>query len=116
MASSRPQHPCPHQVVTRGVSEYAYPSAPELPPREEITEAAKRALTTATTAVKRLGWISFWVQMTLSVVSAVILLFSVAFTSQVSGEEVGGGRRRGLHTLIAFPASACRVGPRRPCT
>eukprot|EP00983_Pelagomonas_calceolata_P115722 1160228-Pelagomonas_calceolata.AAC.3 len=37
----------------------------------------------ATRAVQRYGWISFWVQLSLSVVSAVILLFSVAFTSQV---------------------------------
>ena len=35
--------------------------------------------------MRRYGWISFWVQLTLSVVSAVILLFSVAFTSQVRG-------------------------------
>jgi len=38
--------------------------------------------------VQRYGWISFWVQLSLSVVSAVILLFSVAFTSQVGWEHV----------------------------
>lgn len=32
--------------------------------------------------MRRYGWIGFWTQLTLSVVSGVILLFSVAFTSQ----------------------------------
>uniref|UniRef100_A0A7S3VHZ7 Protein TIC 21, chloroplastic n=1 Tax=Dunaliella tertiolecta TaxID=3047 RepID=A0A7S3VHZ7_DUNTE len=44
--------------------------------------AARAAIMRATRAVQRYGWISFWVQLSLSVVSAVILLFSVAFTSQ----------------------------------
>ena len=52
-------------------------------------ETARRALANATQATKRYGWISFWVQLTLSVVSAVILLFSVAFTSQVRGGRTG---------------------------
>lgn len=65
-----------------GYSVYsATPSAPEFP-SDRMGEAARKALTRATTAVKRYGWISFWVQLTLSVVSGVILLFSVAFTSQ----------------------------------
>lgn len=51
--------------------------------QERMGEAARKALARATTAIKRYGWIGFWVQLTLSVVSAVILLFSVAFTSQV---------------------------------
>ncbi|EFJ52038.1 hypothetical protein VOLCADRAFT_87168 [Volvox carteri f. nagariensis] len=45
-------------------------------------EAARRALSRATGAVRRYGWLSFWAQLTLSVVGGVILLFSVAFTSQ----------------------------------
>lgn len=36
----------------------------------------------ATKAMSKYGWASFWVQLTLSAVSAIILLFSVAFTSQ----------------------------------
>ncbi|KAI8466825.1 MAG: hypothetical protein J3K34DRAFT_432413 [Monoraphidium minutum] len=32
--------------------------------------------------MRRFGWLAFWIQLTLSVVSGVILLFSVAFTSQ----------------------------------
>lgn len=70
-----------------------YPSVPSmqpipLPPMSmesssvRMTDAARKALQRATRAVQRYGWISFWVQLTLSVVSAVILLFSVAFTSQ----------------------------------
>ncbi|GAX82913.1 hypothetical protein CEUSTIGMA_g10339.t1 [Chlamydomonas eustigma] len=69
----------------KGVNgEYAYPSAPEMPSSapERMGEAARKALSRASSAMNRYGWISFWVQLTLSVVSAVILLFSVAFTSQ----------------------------------
>lgn len=50
---------------------------------DHIGEAARKALGKATTALKRYGWVSFWVQLTLSVVSGVVLLFSVAFTAQV---------------------------------
>ena len=56
---------------------------PAMQPTERMGEAARKALARATLAVKRYGWIGFWIQLTLSVVSAVILLFSVAFTSQV---------------------------------
>lgn len=48
-------------------------------------EAARKALARATRATNRYGWIGFWVQLSLSLVSSVILLFSVAFTSQVGG-------------------------------
>ena len=47
-------------------------------------EPAKKNLLRAATACRRYGWISFWLQLTLSIVSAIILLFSVAFTSQVT--------------------------------
>ena len=43
----------------------------------------RRNLQSAAAACRRFGWIGFWSQLTLSVVSAIILLFSVAFTSQV---------------------------------
>ena len=71
-------------IVSRGVSGDYAPSAPEIPQNtpERMGEAARKALTRATRAMTRYGWISFWTQLTLSVVSAVILLFSVAFTSQ----------------------------------
>eukprot|EP00798_Chlamydomonas_sp_ICE-L_P011298 gene11298-18934_t len=49
--------------------------------KEMIGQAAKLALTRATAAVKRYGWLGFWIQLTLSVISSIILLFSVAFTS-----------------------------------
>lgn len=35
----------------------------------------------SSTSLRRWGWVSFWIQLALSLVSAVILLFSVAFTS-----------------------------------
>lgn len=47
-----------------------------------MAEAARRALRRATRAINRYGWLSFWVMLVASVVSGVILLFSVAFTSQ----------------------------------
>jgi hypothetical protein len=59
------------------------------PPQDRLGEAARKALTRATAAVRRYGWIGFWVQVTVSVISAVILLFSVAFTSQVSTDVIG---------------------------
>jgi hypothetical protein len=46
-----------------------------------LGEAARASLARATRAMRRFGWIGFWAQLTLSVVGAVILLFSVAFTS-----------------------------------
>ena len=98
------------KVSVGATGDYA-PSAPEMPQGvpERMGEAARKALSRATRAMTRYGrkdfragqtcigaleepmhdpcpagtgWISFWVQLTLSVVSAVILLFSVAFTSQ----------------------------------
>ena len=48
-----------------------------------INEAARKALSKAAVACRRVGWFSFWTQLSLSIVSAGILLFSVAFTSQV---------------------------------
>lgn len=33
---------------------------------------------------RRYGWISFWTQLVLTTIAAVILLFSMAFTAQVS--------------------------------
>jgi hypothetical protein len=70
--------------VARGVNDgySAYPSAPDMP--QGMGDVARKALAKATRATKRYGWLTFWVQLSLSVVSAVILLFSVAFTSQVS--------------------------------
>ncbi|KAK9846343.1 hypothetical protein WJX81_001955 [Elliptochloris bilobata] len=47
-----------------------------------VSEAAKKALARAANATRRVGWFSFWSQLTLSVISAGILLFSAAFTSQ----------------------------------
>ena len=48
-----------------------------------LPDPARRNLQSAAAACRRFGWIGFWSQLTLSIVSAIILLFSVAFTSQV---------------------------------
>jgi hypothetical protein len=67
-----------------------------------LGEAARSSLAKATSAMRRYGWIGFWVQLSLSVVSGVILLFSVAFTSQV--------RRRGVaQTAACFTDSAANT-------
>lgn len=54
-----------------------------LEPVVPVSDVARRALDSAAQATRQVGWISFWVQLSLSIVSAIILLFSVAFTSQV---------------------------------
>ena len=48
-----------------------------------LPDPARRNLQSAAAACRRFGWIGFWSQLTLSIVSAIILLFSVAFTAQV---------------------------------
>ncbi|GAX76800.1 hypothetical protein CEUSTIGMA_g4246.t1 [Chlamydomonas eustigma] len=76
------QQPLQASFGSKGVD--AYPLASEIPSSvpERMGEAARKALSRASSAMNRYGWISFWVQLTLSLVSAVILLFSVAFTTQ----------------------------------
>lgn len=49
-----------------------------------VSEAAKKSLGRAAKACRQIGWFSFWTQLSLSIVSAGIMLFSVAFTSQVA--------------------------------
>lgn len=49
----------------------------------QMSEVAKENLAKAANACRRYGWISFWTQLVLSTISAIILLFSLAFTSQV---------------------------------
>jgi len=64
-----------------------------------MSEPARAALMRATSAMRRYGWIAFWTQLTLSVVSGVILLFSVAFTSHVRRPAwCRERRRRGVWT------------------
>eukprot|EP00879_Flechtneria_rotunda_P021945 GHRR01023142.1.p1 GENE.GHRR01023142.1~~GHRR01023142.1.p1 ORF type:complete len:290 (+),score=44.26 GHRR01023142.1:450-1319(+) len=58
------------------------PNAPLGSSSTYLGEAARQSLAKATNALRRYGWIGFWSQLSLSVVSGVILLFSVAFTSQ----------------------------------
>jgi len=46
-----------------------------------VSEAARTRLFRAADACRKVGWASFWTQLSLSLVSAGILLFSVAFTA-----------------------------------
>lgn len=49
-----------------------------------IPDVARQNLESAWSVCKRYGWISFWFQLILTIVSAVVILFSMAFTSQQS--------------------------------
>lgn len=55
------------------------------PVRDQIDpgDPAKRNLLTAAGATRRLGWASFWTQITLNVVSCILFVFSVAFAPTV---------------------------------
>ena len=48
-----------------------------------MSEVARENLKKAANACRRYGWISFWTQLVLTTIAAVILLFSMAFTAQV---------------------------------
>ena len=52
------------------------------PPASVFSEAARKALFRAADSCRKVGWGSFWAQLALSIASAGILLFSVAFTAQ----------------------------------
>lgn len=58
------------------------PRVTDVQPQDPISDLAKQNLRTAANACRRYGWIAFWVQLVLSSVAAVIILFSMAFTSQ----------------------------------
>eukprot|EP00884_Botryococcus_braunii_P004776 jgi/Botrbrau1/1429/Bobra.0063s0121.1 len=69
-----------------GLCSAAYSGAGYGPDSEEVnlavSEAARKALNRASDACRQVGWIGFWIQLSLSIVSAGILLFSIAFTAQ----------------------------------
>ncbi|KAI8464722.1 MAG: hypothetical protein J3K34DRAFT_388344 [Monoraphidium minutum] len=54
--------------------------------------------------MRRYGWLAFWTQLTLSVVSGIILLFSVAFTSQVRASRRVGPKASLYLTLVGILA------------
>lgn len=89
IANLRSHANVPSKIISRSIpseivkaADASYAITPDLPQEPRISEGARRALQRATGAVKRYGWISFWIQLSLSIVSGIILLFSVAFTSQ----------------------------------
>ncbi|GBF97584.1 TIC, chloroplastic-like [Raphidocelis subcapitata] len=71
---SYPPPPSNYSPSSFGVSD------PNVPGR--LSEPARAALARAAGAMRRYGWLAFWVQLTMSTVSGTILLFSAAFTSQ----------------------------------
>lgn len=52
-------------------------------------------------ALRRAGWISFWVQLVLAVVSAIILLFAILVASQTSSPSGSSGVEGGLFFALA---------------
>lgn len=54
------------------------------PADSDAGEPAKRNLLTAADSTRRFGWLSFWSQLTLSVVSCILFAFSVAFAPTVT--------------------------------
>lgn len=64
-------------------SSSAQPAAASTEPLDSVSEVARQNLKKAANSCRRYGWISFWVQLVLNSVAAVVLLFSLAFTSQV---------------------------------
>lgn len=59
------------------------PAASPPPTLDPEVEDARERLRRAALSCSRWGWLSFWVQLVLCTVAAVITLFSMAFTSQV---------------------------------
>ena len=49
---------------------------------DPVSEVARQNLSTAANACRRYGWVAFWVQLVLTTVASVIVLFSMAFTAQ----------------------------------
>lgn len=104
---------CLNLQVAGAAADYPYnPQQPSYNPSSfggpdstgKLGEAARSSLSKATQAMSRYGWIGFWVQLTLSVVSGVILLFSVAFTSQVCMHAWTACRSSCRHMLAGVPA------------
>lgn len=54
---------------------------------DPISEVARQNLRDASNACRRYGWLAFWGQLILTTVAAIIVLFSMAFTSQ-AGPQV----------------------------
>ena len=55
-----------------------------VPPNDQELTTAQKEMLQLGTALRNIGWLSFWSQLILTSVSAVILLFSVGVTSQGS--------------------------------
>lgn len=72
----------------------------------DVSEVARQNLKKAANACRRYGWLSFWVQLVLNTVAAVVLLFSLAFTSQVWFAPCLALS----HAVDPLPCLCCRVG------
>lgn len=77
------------------------PSGAKLP---ILSEEEQTNMLAVGTALRNIGWLSFWSQLALTVVSAVILLFSVGVTGQV------GGVSAAVRLCFLFVAVPARLG------
>lgn len=59
------------------------PAGGKKEPDARFSEKASKQLSRAIFALRRYGWLGFWAQLSLSLTSAVVLIFSVAFTAEV---------------------------------
>lgn len=94
------QRPCSDVAAAASGSEkLSTKDSPPLvaPVGEQIDpgDPAKRNLLTAASATRRLGWASFWTQLTLNVVSCILFVFSVAFAP-----TSGGGPAASLYLTL----------------
>jgi hypothetical protein len=97
--SSSRRGPSPYTAVDRTPSSVSVVSAAAAPDNAEgaplvepkpdiLSEVARLNLKNAANACRRCGWLSFWVQLILTTVAAVIILFSLAFTAQATGPSI----------------------------
>ena len=89
----------------------AQPVAASAEPLDTVSEVARQNLKKAANACRRYGWISFWVQLVLNSVAAVVLLFSLAFTSQVCVRGSSNCAHAGCHPCAAAGPAACMAAP-----
>eukprot|EP00898_Chlorokybus_atmophyticus_P004033 jgi/Chlat1/4630/Chrsp3S05589 len=79
----------------------SYPASasggPAEPSSRELLEAVARRVGKAAQAFNKLGYLSFWSQLVLSVVSAVVLVFSIAFGTQ--GQQLNPQQRASANTF-----------------
>lgn len=105
--------PSPSSTTDSYLSRLNRPPGPNPFVSQSIAPATSTALagsgSAAARALWRLGWLTWWVQVTLTVVAAVIILFSLAFpaVSLKEAASVVGIALSALSVVIALASVAC---------